>query len=82
MATKKSNTRTRTRQHVWFKPLRGSYIPVHWKGWLTYLPYVAYLYLTYAMLDRNRSPLDTVLFLVPYWVAGVIIMHWVAKQKS
>jgi hypothetical protein len=34
------------------------------------------------MLDRNRSPLDTVLFLVPYWVAGVIIMHWVAKQKS
>lgn len=80
MTTKKS--KTRLRQHAWFKPLRGSYIPIHWKGWLTYIPYALYLFLTYAMLDRNRSPLDTVLFLVPYWVAGVIVMHWVAKQKS
>lgn len=79
MTTKKSKN---SRQHVWFKPLRGSYIPIHWKGWLTYIPYALYLYFTYAMLDQNRSPLDTVLFLVPYWVAGVIIMHWVAKQKS
>ncbi|MFZ1258602.1 MAG: hypothetical protein WAQ25_03975 [Candidatus Saccharimonas sp.] len=69
-------------KHAWFKPVRGSYIPVHWKGWLTYIPYIAYLYGTYILLVPNRAPLDTLLFLVPYWVAGVIVMHWVATQKS
>ncbi len=80
MTTKKS--KTRTPHNAWFKRLRGSYIPVHWKGWLTYIPYVTYLYLTYALLVQNRSVLETILFLVPYWVAGVIVMHWVAKLKS
>lgn len=79
---KKKTQKNQSTHRPWFKPVRGSYLPIHWKGWLTYVPYVAYLYLTYAMLDRNRSILETVLFLVPYWVAGVIVMHWVAKQKS
>ncbi len=82
MKTAKKKTATKTTHKPWFKTLRGSYIPVHWKGWLTYVPYLAYLYLTYAMLDRNRPIFETVLFLVPYWVAGVIVMHWIAKQKS
>ncbi len=80
MTTKK--TKKRANKTQWFKPLRGSYIPIHWMGWLTYIPYVAYLVLTYMMFERNRSVWETILFLVPYWVAGVIIMHWVAKQKS
>lgn len=84
MATKKTNKTNKQlrKKHQWFKPLRGSYIPIHWMGWLTYVPYVLYLALTYLMFERNRSILETVLFLVPYWVAGVIIMHWVARQKS
>jgi hypothetical protein len=82
MKTAKKKTTTKRVHQPWFKAVRGSYIPVHWKGWLTYIPYVVYLYLTFMMLDRNRSIPETVLFLVPYWVAGVIIMHWVAKQKS
>jgi hypothetical protein len=84
MATKRSTKKKSApaSKSAWFKPVRGSYIPIHWKGWLTYVPYIAYLYLTFIMFDRNRSILETVLFLVPYWVAGVIIMHWVAKQKS
>lgn len=81
-AKKKTQKKTQVAHRPWFKPVRGSYLPIHWKGWLTYIPYIAYLYLTYAMLDRNRSILETVLFLIPYWVAGVIVMHWVAKQKS
>lgn len=76
-------TRKNTKKsQPWFKQLRGSYIPVHWKGWLTYIPYVTYLYLTYVLLVQNRSALETILFLVPYWVAGVIVMHWIAKLKS
>lgn len=82
MKTATKKTSAKRAHQPWFKAVRGSYIPVHWKGWLTYVPYVAYLYLTFIMLDRNRSILETVLFLVPYWVAGVIIMHWIAKQKS
>lgn len=80
------HNKTKKTSHVsrqaWFKPLRGSYIPIHWKGWLTYIPYVAYLYFTYALLVPNRSIVSTILFLVPYWVAGVLIMHWIAKLKS
>ena len=79
-ATKKARTiRTHT---PWFKSHRGSYIPVHWKGWVTYIPYLAYLYLSYALLVPNRPPFETIVFLVPYWVAGVIVMHWIAKIKS
>ena len=81
--TKKADTtQASTRRNAWFKPVRGSYLPVHWKGWLTYIPYIAYLYLTYAILVPNRPVFDTVLFLVPYWVAGVLVMHWIAKIKS
>ena len=82
MATKKKSNKSSSHAHAWFKPIRGSYIPVHWKGWLTYIPYVAYLYFTYLLLVPNRGVLETILFLVPYWVAGVLIMHWIAKQKS
>lgn len=76
--SRKSNTK----RQAWFKPVRGSYLPVHWKGWLTYVPYIAYLYLTYVLLVPNRSALETILFLTPYWVAGIVVMHWIAKRKS
>ena len=82
MKTRKETNKKSNAQHHWFKPIRGSYLPIHWKGWLTYVPYLAYLYLSYAILVPNRQPLETILFLVPYWVAGVIVMHWIAKTKS
>lgn len=84
MATRKvsKSKKHQSTKQAWFKPLRGSFIPIHWKGWLTYVPYIAYLYFTYALLVPNRPAIDTILFLIPYWVAGVIIMHWIAKLKS
>jgi len=81
-AHKTSKTKKQGKKQAWFRPLRGSYIPVSWKGWLTYIPYVVYLYLTYVLLVPNRPVLDTILFLIPYWVAGVVVMHWLAKIKS
>lgn len=81
MTAKKKQTK-QSSSHLWFRQLRGSYIPIHWKGWMTYVPYIAYLYFTYALLVPNRPPFETILFLTPYWVAGVLIMHWIAKQKS
>jgi len=83
MATRNpSKAKKQSKNQAWFKPLRGSYIPISWKGWLTYIPYIVYLYLTYALLVPNRPVLDTILFLTPYWVAGVVVMHWFAKIKS
>ena len=83
MKTAKKKTNKKQQAHRrWFKSVRGSYLPIHWKGWLTYVPYILYLYLTYAILVPNRSIVETVIFLVPYWVAGVIVMHWIAKLKS
>ena len=82
MATHKKSKNRSSNSHAWFKPVRGSYLPVHWKGWLTYVPYIAYLYFSYALLVPNRPALETMFFLVPYWVAGVIVMHWIAKLKS
>ena len=72
-ARKTSKTKKHSKNQAWFKPLRGSYIPITWKGWLTYIPYVVYLYLTYVLLVPNRPVLDTILFLTPYWVAGVVV---------
>jgi len=82
MATSKKKNTSQKNHKPWFKQVRGSYIPIHWKGWLTYVPYLAYLYFSYVLLVPNRAPFETILFLVPYWVAGVIVMHWIAKIKS
>ena len=82
MATRKNKTHKKPATKPWFIAVRGSYLPSHWAGWLTYIPYIAYLYLTYALLIPNRPILETVIFLVPYWVAGVIVMHWIARSKS
>jgi len=79
---KSSKAKKQSKQQAWFKPLRGSYIPITWMGWLMYVPYIGYLYLTYILLMSNRPVLDTILFLIPYWIAGVVVMHWFAKLKS
>ena len=80
--TTKTRSRKAVKSNAWFKPVRGSYLPVHWAGWLTYIPYIVYLYATYALLIPNRPILETIIFLVPYWVAGILIMHWIAKLNS
>lgn len=68
---------------AWFVPLRGSYLPASWQGWLLYVPYAYYLVITLrtVSIDAN-SVSEVVIDLVPYWVAAIVVMTWIAKQKS
>jgi len=68
---------------AWFAPLRGSYIPVSWQGWLTYLPFAGYLvYSLIVAFAYTGNDWKAVLWIVPNWTAATIVMTWIAKVKS
>ena len=67
----------------WFVPVRGSYLPNNWKGWLTYLPFVAYLLFAVVVANQytdNRS--QALLLIIPNWIAATAVMTWLAKRTS
>lgn len=67
----------------WFIPIRGSYIPNSREGWLTYIPYSAYLVFILVIGWQNlSSKVDAVIFIVSNWLVATIIMTWIAKSKS
>lgn len=67
----------------WFKKVRGSYLPNSWQGWLTYVPFIYFLIITFMAVDRSsHSVSDTVINLFPYWVSGAVVMTWIASKKS
>jgi uncharacterized membrane protein (GlpM family) len=67
----------------WFYKTRGSYLPKTLPGWLTYIPYLAYLIgvLVFVLQRRDNFWLG-VFTVVPNYVAAVIILTWIAKHKS
>lgn len=68
---------------VWFVPIRGSYLPVSAAGWLTYIPYVAYLVFVFIYSSHvTASLITTVLYVVPNWVAASAVLTWIAFHKS
>jgi hypothetical protein len=71
------------KKDIWFIHVRGSYLPVSWQGWLTYLPYIMFLVVTpFVYYQFTNSVLATVYAVVPIWLAAVIFMSWLAAQKS
>jgi hypothetical protein len=73
----------KARKGAWFVAVRGSYLPVSWEGWLTYVPFVAYLSFSWhvAFWYTGTTP-KAVLWIIPNWVAAAVVMTWVAKRKS
>lgn len=71
------------RKGAWFIRLRGSYLPVSWQGWLTYVPFTAYLVFAqlYGRWETN-SIAQAILFIVPNYVAAAAVMTYVARLKS
>ncbi len=68
---------------AWFVKVRWSYLPCSWQGWLTYIPFVAFLIGTLQLATRTESSIRGVLYIVfPEWVAAAVVMHWVASNKS
>lgn len=73
----------KSKKQKWFKPVRGSYLPNSWQGWLTYLPFTAYL--IFALIIGWQHASDTgqaILFIAPNWIAATAVMTWVAKRTS
>lgn len=67
---------------AWFVPVRGSYLPMTWQAWFLYVPYASYSIATLVMVIERAQSWQDYLALVPYWVAGLVVMTWIAKQKS
>lgn len=73
----------KAKKPVWFVPVRGSYLPASWQGWLTYLPFAAYLVFALVVGWRGTSSAAmAVLYIVPNWVAATAVMTWLAKRTS
>ena len=70
-------------QKPWFVRVRGSYLPISWQGWLTYIPFVTFLAWGLEVLYRRFGRIDVVVILyVPVAVSAVVVMTWIAKQES
>jgi hypothetical protein len=81
--TRKKPKQSRAKKGAWFVPVRGSYLPVSTKGWLTYVPFIVYLVFALIIGWRNSAEIGTViLFVVPNWVAATVVMTWLAAHKS
>lgn len=74
---------TKARKDVWFVKKRGSYLPCSWQGWLTYIPFVAYL-ITSLLVVRHQfsSVITDIYYTLPQWVMAAVILTWVAQRKS
>lgn len=71
------------KQNVWFKPVRGSYLPNSWQGWLLYVPFIVYLVAVFIAVDQHSNSVsDTLYGIFPQWIAAAVVMHWVAAHKS
>jgi branched-subunit amino acid transport protein len=67
----------------WFIPVRGSYLPNNWKGWLSYIPFSAYLIFAVVFGWRDtETTAQAVLFIVPNWVTATAAMTWLARRTS
>jgi hypothetical protein len=73
----------KTKSQKWFIPVRGSYLPNNRFGWLTYIPFTAYLVFALVVGWQNTDTTGmAILFIVPNWVAAAGIMTWIAKRTS
>ena len=73
----------KAKKGAWFVAIRGSYLPVSWQGWLTYIPFTAYLiFALVAGWQHTHSATLATLWIVPNWLAATVVMTWVARQTS
>ena len=67
----------------WFKRIRGSYLPISWEGWLTYIPFAAFLIGSIVIVSTGDNRIVYIIYtLLPQWVAAAVIMTWIASHKS
>jgi hypothetical protein len=70
-------------KQVWYIKKRGSYLPSSWQGWLTYVPYLAYIIGVLVYVEVNKDSFWLAFFTtIPNWIAASVVMTWLARQRS
>jgi hypothetical protein len=70
-------------KQVWYIKKRGSYLPSSWQGWLSYVPYVAYIVGVLVYVEVNKDSFWLAVFTtIPNWIAASAVMTWLARQRS
>jgi hypothetical protein len=83
MPAKKSKKSQRPASSQWFVKTRGSYLPKSWQGILLYFVYVSYLLI--VLIDAINTQTNFVrgfIFVFPQYVAAILVVSWIASQKS
>lgn len=79
----KKRTKRPTKKGAWFVRVRGSYIPCSLAGWLTYIPYVAYILGVWWYATNQQWDFLLGLFVIaPNWIAALVVMTYIASRKS
>lgn len=72
-----------SKKKPWFIKVRGSYLPNNLLGWLTYIPYLAYVIGVYVfVLTQHYGFWQSMFTMAPNWIAAIVIMNWVAQHTS
>ena len=81
-APRKTTTKKRANK-AWFIRVRGSYLPNSWQGWLTYIPFVAYLIAVMITVGNETTNwLMKFLMITVQFIAPAVVMTWVAATHS
>lgn len=73
----------KTKKRVWYRKVRGSYLPVNMIGWLTYVPFIMYLIFSAVVsVVESSSMLLAIMIIVPNWMAAGLILTYIATRKS
>lgn len=68
---------------AWFYKVRGSYLPATKEGWLTYIPFIAYLVWPVVYVCNHSFGISASVFIVvPQWIAATVVMTWIASHKA
>ena len=79
----KLSTSVKARKGAWFVERHWSYLPVSLMGWLTYVPFVLFLFASlWAVQQNTNNALGAFFDVIPYWVSAAVVMHWIAGHKS
>lgn len=66
-----------------YKSIRGSYIPITWVGWLTYLPFIGYLLFSLKVVsDQSASLSLKIISVFVQWVVATLVMTVIARSLS
>ena len=67
----------------WFVRVRGSYLPNSWQGWLTYIPFTAFLVaICIFNYSTDHSKVVASITTILDWGLATTTMTYIASKKS